>query len=36
MRRAPFTATGNADVHALQRFVDDAHIERISPNESMY
>lgn len=34
--RIPFTATSDADVHALYWFVDDAYIGRSAPTESMY
>lgn len=34
--RIPFTATSDADAHALYWFVDDAYVGRSSPNELMY
>ncbi|MFK2854924.1 penicillin-binding protein 1C [Dyella humi] len=34
--RIPFTATSDADVHALYWFVDDAYVGRSAPNELMY
>lgn len=34
--RIPFTATSDADVHALYWFVDDAYIGRSTPGESMF
>lgn len=34
--RIPFTATSDADVHALYWFVDDAYIGRSTPSESMF
>ncbi|MBM7128406.1 penicillin-binding protein 1C [Dyella mobilis] len=34
--RIPFTATSDADVHALYWFVDDAYVGKSASNESMY